>query len=145
MKAGISTLAKLGMLREDFEVFVIEYGRKPIDQFLRQRSRAASRGIGWELTFPEWWGIWQKSGEYHLRGRRRNERVMARHWDAGPYAVNQVDIQRPADNLRTKFNRQRFHKVRVSGGRRSDMMPEYMKDPLQILLEEEENHLQKAG
>ena len=137
MRAGVATLAKLGMLREDFEVFVIEYGRKPIDQFLSQWAGAKFRGVGWELTFPEWWEIWQNSGKYHLRGHCRGQYVMARNWDAGPYAVGNVDIQLVRENARTVEYRRQFAKVRTPSGGRTYEVASYPKEPLEILLEEE--------
>src|SRR6185369_7519596 len=41
----------------------------PAHRYLRQKTTARHRGIGFDLTLPEWWEIWQASGKYEQRGR----------------------------------------------------------------------------
>jgi hypothetical protein len=75
----------------------VHYERTPLGAFGRQRFNAKTRGIGWELTFWEWWTIWQQSGHWEQRGRG-NGYVMCREGDSGPYAVGNVFIATAAKN-----------------------------------------------
>jgi hypothetical protein len=70
----------------------------PREQYSKQKSDAKSRGIGFHLTFAEWWKIWQDSGMYERRGRRGF--VMHRLSDEGPYEVGNVEIISATDNFR---------------------------------------------
>lgn len=67
------------------------YACTPLGAFNTQRCNAAVRDIGWELTFWQWWTIWQQSGKWGERGRG-NGYVMSRHGDKGPYALGNVAI-----------------------------------------------------
>lgn len=66
-------------------------------RFIEQRRNAKTRGIGWELTFWQWWSIWQQSGHWHERGRGQGY-VMCRLNDVGPYSEDNVFIATAADN-----------------------------------------------
>jgi hypothetical protein len=55
------------------------------------------RGISFELTFDEWWDVWEKSGKWNLRGNRPGKFVMCRTADQGAYKIGNVFI--------TEFNR----------------------------------------
>lgn len=68
--------------------------------FVSQRASAKARGIGFEMTFDEWREIWKKSGHWRDRGNRKGQYVMARHGDAGPYAVGNVSIIAFEENVR---------------------------------------------
>jgi hypothetical protein len=72
----------------------------PRGKFTRQRVAAQRRGVAWELTFDEWYGIWQDSGKWDLRGVGHGHYCMARHGDVGPYSVGNVSIQLSAVNSR---------------------------------------------
>lgn len=63
-----------------------------------QKSGAKRRGIAWELTFSQWWSIWQESGHWEKRGRGAGTYVMCRNGDIGPYAVGNVFIALNAEN-----------------------------------------------
>jgi hypothetical protein len=56
-----------------------------------QRTTSISRGIAWEMTFPEWVKVWRDSGKYHLRGRGKGY-WMARRLGIGPYSVANIYI-----------------------------------------------------
>ncbi|MDR5801190.1 hypothetical protein [Caballeronia sp. LZ001] len=60
----------------------------PMTAFRQQRASAARRGIGWKMSFDEWWMIWRDW--YHMRGRGKNQLCMARQGDVGPYASDNV-------------------------------------------------------
>jgi hypothetical protein len=63
-----------------------------------QKSKAKHRGIDFQLTFEEWWDIWQQSGKWNERGFRKGQYVMSRKNDIGPYAIGNVFIQLSEDN-----------------------------------------------
>lgn len=58
----------------------------------QQRGNAIRRGIPWLFTFEQWWQVWQESGHWEQRGRRKGEFVMSRPGDRGPYSVGNVVI-----------------------------------------------------
>jgi hypothetical protein len=68
--------------------------------YISQMRLSNTRNIDWELTFPEWWDIWNKSGKYKHRGRKKGNYVMARYGDNGPYSKDNVYICKVEDNLR---------------------------------------------
>lgn len=74
--------------------------RTSFSKFQGQRRCAAERGIDFTLTFEEWSQVWAESGHWLERGCRRGQYVMARHGDAGPYAVGNVSIKLHEDNCR---------------------------------------------
>lgn len=68
--------------------------------YLCHRKGAQERGIGWELTRPEWLRIWKQSGKLDLRGTGSGRYCMSRFGDVGPYAVDNVEIKLSLVNLR---------------------------------------------
>ena len=66
--------------------------RKPTRAFSMQKRNAKNRGIEWNLTLWDWWTIWEASGRWGQRGRRKHEYVMCRLQDAGAYEVGNVYI-----------------------------------------------------
>jgi hypothetical protein len=64
------------------------------------RHNATLRGIGWEFTFPEWCRVWVESGKWEQRGRTRDQYVMARKNDFGPYAAWNVYITTLSQNFK---------------------------------------------
>lgn len=73
-------------------------------KFRQQRSGAKKRGIGWELTFDQWWDIWTQSGKWSDRGRGALRCCMARKLDRGPYAVGNVYIATNSINSMDHFH-----------------------------------------
>jgi hypothetical protein len=57
-----------------------------------QRQHAKARGIPFSLTFEEWVEIWDNSGKWHLRGKKKGQYVMARNEDKGGYEKGNVSI-----------------------------------------------------
>jgi hypothetical protein len=84
--------------------FVRGYGNyaSPASKYYGQRSNALKRGIGWDITFPEWWHIWQESGKWPLRGRGYGY-GMGRYGDSGPYKVGNVYICTGAQNASDQY------------------------------------------
>lgn len=70
----------------------------PYKAYMKQRTRAASRGIEFELTLSEWWAFWD--GHYRERGSRPMDLCMARCGDVGPYAVGNIYLASNQQNLR---------------------------------------------
>ena len=68
--------------------------------FLRQRWRAVNgRGLEWNLSFDEWWDIWQQSGKWDQRGTSKGKYCMSRKNDTGAYELGNVFIQLSSDNV----------------------------------------------
>ena len=72
--------------------------RDPGQAYATQRSGANERGIEWDITFDEWWGIWRPY--YHMRGQGANDLCMAREGDTGPYKVGNVYLTTKLGNSR---------------------------------------------
>jgi len=67
-------------------------------KYNQHKYRAERRGISFELTFKQWWKIWQESGRLHERGHRQGQYVMARLFGRGPYKTGDVRIIPAKDN-----------------------------------------------
>lgn len=67
-----------------------EWWSSSYGKFSRQRYDAEKRGIGWQLSFEEWFGFWQSSG--HWEERSATGYVMCRKGDEGPYAIDNIYI-----------------------------------------------------
>jgi hypothetical protein len=72
----------------------------PTTLYSKQKSNAKSRSINFTLTFEEWWDIWQQSGKWEERGKKKGQYVMSRKGDTGPYAIGNVFIQTCNQNCR---------------------------------------------
>ena len=103
--------------------------RKAKSAFAEQRCNAGKRRIGWDLTFWEWWMLWQRSGHWGERGRGQGY-VMCRRGDVGPYSVDNVYIAPARHNNSLKGGKIRdlpmgvyprgnaFFASRILGGRK---------------------------
>lgn len=69
------------------------YNDKRREKWVHQRIHSVKRGIPFNLTFNEWWDIWDKSGKYEERGCKRGQYCMSRVGDLGAYEVGNVFIQ----------------------------------------------------
>lgn len=99
-RRNASCLKKWGC---NWEQYVTLRGlKKPTRAYASQRNNAKNRGIGWELTFWQWWCIWQQSGKWEQRGRGQGY-VMCRNNDIGPYAAGNVFIATARHN--SSFNK----------------------------------------
>lgn len=77
-------------------------------KFTDQKSKAKHRGIDFNLTFEEWWSIWEQSGKWNERGIRKGQYVMSRIADQGGYTLDNVMIQTVGDNNREAFRTHRL-------------------------------------
>ena len=62
--------------------------------FTYQRNNMRRLGIGWELSFAQWWEIWQASGHLDERG---NARTGGKYWlvridTSGPFSEDNVAV-----------------------------------------------------
>lgn len=60
--------------------------------YLDQSRNSATRQIAFKLTLPEWWDVWERSGQWENRGRGRGKFCMSRIGDVGGYEVGNVEI-----------------------------------------------------
>jgi hypothetical protein len=70
----------------------------PKKKYREQKDAAKQRGIQFNLTFDEWWSIWETSGKWEERGCRKGQYVMSRINDTGPYQISNVFIQTCSGN-----------------------------------------------
>lgn len=75
-----------------YEKYVKPWNQTPKGKFMRQKTNARQRGVLWDLTFEEWWSIWEKSGKWEERGTGYKNYCMARKHDDGGYTKNNVSI-----------------------------------------------------
>jgi hypothetical protein len=70
--------------------------RSPISiargKYRAARYSAAVRRIPFRFTFAEWWCLWEQSGHWDERGKRRGQYQMARFADRGGYELGNVRI-----------------------------------------------------
>ena len=83
------------MSQEDFIKEAQEWAKDrklpdPWKRFQVNALRAKERGIGWGLSFEEWWTLWKP--HYANRGRKVGQKVMCRHLDSGDYRIGNVRI-----------------------------------------------------
>lgn len=64
------------------------------------KGGAKARGIPFELTFDEWWELWEPY--WDQRGRGQDDYVMGRFGDVGPYAIGNVSIITGRENRKQR-------------------------------------------
>lgn len=69
-----------------------KYNATPRGKYSQQKANAWKRRIPWQITYEQWWQLWQASGHWPDRGYRRGQYVMGRLGDAGAYRVGNVEI-----------------------------------------------------
>ena len=74
------------------------YNASPKGRYQAHKLNARTRGIDFELTFDEWWAIWEPM--WGFRGRGRGRYHMCRHGDTGPYSVDNVYLGKHEENAR---------------------------------------------
>lgn len=86
----------------------------PYKRFTSNRLSAAKRGIGWGLTFLEWWELWLPY--YGLRGRKKGQMVLCRTADRGAYMAGNVRVDLGKANHHERALEYRCaHKKRPNG------------------------------
>lgn len=92
------------------------------NKFKQQKGQARYRGISWELSFADWWEIWEQSGAWRQRGRVHGEsKMMARLGDVGPYSKENVRIVSMVENVKESWatSPNRMDHLRKSTSRRA--------------------------
>lgn len=91
--------------------------KDPHRAFAQHAANADRRGIGFELTFEQWWEIWEP--HYERRGLGSDQLMMCRTGDKGPYALGNVRIDSPKSNVQESV-RVRLVAYRAENGGASD-------------------------
>lgn len=73
---------------------------RPYRKWYMHRRDALRRGIPFLLSFEQWMHIWQESGHWRERGKKKGQYVMARPGDKGAYEEGNVKIILQEDNTR---------------------------------------------
>lgn len=68
------------------------YTKTPKGRYVQQKQQSIARGISWEISFEEWWSLWELSGKWEQRGFAKGKYCMCRNGDVGPYSVDNVRI-----------------------------------------------------
>lgn len=105
-----SYIRKYGMSRQKYmsiRDLKDKCGASPQVRYQQQKRNASFRNIPWQLSFAEWWAIWEP--KWHLRGKRANGFVMARYGDTGGYEVGNVKLITLAENTGEQYNYRRHH------------------------------------
>src|SRR5258708_1084180 len=74
----------------------------PWAAYRMQRHNALGTGKGWDISFPEWWQVWQESGKWELPGRGKAT-SMPRYGDSGPYKMGNVYICTVGQNFADSY------------------------------------------
>lgn len=85
-----------GMSKAKYLEIVKQYGPNgqrgsPLTQYVQQRVNSQRSSIAWEMSFAEWWQIWQDSSHYDKRGCGHGY-MMCRFGNTGPYRVGNIEI-----------------------------------------------------
>ena len=100
----------------------------PRMRYCQHKASARQRGIEFDLTFDEWWAIWQP--HYAQRGRGSGHLQMCRTGDVGPYAVGNVRIDTMKSNMREAADVRHRNCIlsgRLPRGDRSTGVPDWMR------------------
>ena len=69
---------------------IAAHGKDPYQDFVKQKHGASNRGVEWNLSFPQWWFLWEE--HYGSRGVKGHQLVMCRTGDVGAYEIGNVKI-----------------------------------------------------
>lgn len=73
-----------------------KFSQTPLFKYHVHKNGAKRRGIGFLLSFEEWWDIWEPF--WDKRGKSKDNLVMCRYGDSGPYAKDNVYIDSYSNN-----------------------------------------------
>lgn len=82
--------------RDETREYNAEHKFTPVSRYNAQKQTAKRRGIAFDLTFEEWWDIWEPF--WHMRGRDKDSLVMCRVNDQGSYSKTNVYIDTVSAN-----------------------------------------------
>lgn len=72
--------------------------KDPVKAYRQHAVNAGQRGIPFEMTFAQWWAIWEP--HYEQRGRSKGQMVMCRTGDQGGYSAGNVRVDTSQSNAR---------------------------------------------
>lgn len=75
-----------------------KYLKSPQRKYQEHKEHSKARGVEFTLTFEQWWEIWDKSGFWSKRGRRKGQYCMHRIADRGGYTPGNVYIAKSEAN-----------------------------------------------
>jgi len=115
-KLEIRCLQAIGCARDEYFQLTGEkykYLSTHARRYHEHKQNAIRRGIGFTLTFPQWFGIWKQSGHYGERGRGKY--CMGRIGDTGAYSVDNVYICTVSQNFHDQYfsGKERKRKIHV--------------------------------
>ena len=84
---------------EKIKVWQKKYQQTPKGKFANSKRRAKQRDIEWQLSFDEWWKLWQDSGQWNNRGVGRGKYLLCRTNDVGPYSILNTRIDTWENNM----------------------------------------------
>lgn len=86
-------------------------------RYAQHKANAAVRGIEFDLTFDEWWEIWEP--RFAERGRGKDQFGMCRTRDQGPYQAGNVRLDTPKGNAgdRVLMRRRPWQRYDTAGER----------------------------
>jgi len=93
----------IGMTKEEYKAHIAEWGStkkngSPLNRYGEHMYNAMKRGVEWNISFKDWWDVWQQSGHWHERGNSAMDYCMGRVRDTGPYQAGNVYITTNTEN-----------------------------------------------
>jgi hypothetical protein len=82
---GLDEYEKLRAMDEDIQ-------KTPMYRFRNSRRMKLRKGIGWELTFAQWWDYWQRSGKWDQYGNRSGKYALVRKDNKNVYKRGNVAV-----------------------------------------------------
>jgi len=77
---------------------IADWKKTPEGRYSKQKEHAKTRGIGFNLTFDEWWELWQP----HYAERGQGGLMMCRTNDEGAYELGNVRIDTHRNNIKER-------------------------------------------
>lgn len=113
----------------------------PWQRFCANRQQAKNRGIGWRLSFDEWWALWMPY--YSERGVGKGKYCLCRYLDLGGYEVGNVRIDTTDANHREygvglRLKKQTLVRDKIKDTIHFSVISMELRDPLEILLARED-------
>jgi len=84
--------------------------KSPLFKYSRHKANSKKRGIPFQITFADWWKVWEESGKWNERGRGHGY-VMARYGDTGGYEIDNVYICTSSQNAADQYHSGKVRKV----------------------------------
>lgn len=87
----------------------MDFYKTPKGIYRTHRYNAERREIPFDLSFEDWWKVWQDSGMWDIRGVGRDKACMSRINDEGGYSLGNVEIKLQWEN-RSEYLQRRWDK-----------------------------------